>query len=57
MPSSKIPDPTEPEPADLSALSRQELEELAWHFHELARSFVDRLGEDFTTSPLPPSSE
>jgi hypothetical protein len=55
MPHSSIPDLTDPERSQLSALSRQELEELAWQFHELAHSLADRLGEGSTTSP--PSGE
>jgi hypothetical protein len=57
MPSLRIADLTEPERAHLSALSRQELEELAWHFRELARSRADRLGEFSTASSLPPPGE
>jgi hypothetical protein len=57
MPHPIIPDLTERERAHLSALSRQELEDLTWHFHELARSLADRLDEDSTISSPPPSSE
>jgi hypothetical protein len=57
MPHSSIPDLTDPERAYFSALSRLELEDLAWQFHELAHSLSDRLGEVSTTSSPPPSGE
>jgi hypothetical protein len=43
--------------SDLAALSRDELEEQAWRWRNLARSLANRLGEDSTTSSRPPSSD
>jgi hypothetical protein len=43
--------------SDLAAMSRDELEELAWQWRELARSLANRLGEDSRTSSRPPSSD
>ena len=57
MPRLRIPELTEFERADLSGLPRQELEDLAWRFRELARTLANRLGEDSTTSSRPPSSD
>jgi transposase len=57
MPRLRIPEFTEFERADLSGLPRQELEDLAWRFRELARTLANRLGEDSTTSSRPPSSD
>ncbi len=45
------------ERTDLASMSRQELEELAWRWRELARSLANRAGEDSTTSSRPPSSD
>jgi transposase len=42
---------------DLAAMSREELEELAWRLHELARLLANRAGEDSSTSSRPPSSD
>src|SRR4051794_41615520 len=57
MPRLRIPESTEFERADLSGLPRQELEDLAWRFRELARTLANRLSEDSTTSSRPPSSD
>jgi hypothetical protein len=57
MPRLNLQELTDCERADLAALSRKELEELAWRFHELARSLANRLGEDSTNSSRPPSSD
>jgi hypothetical protein len=57
MPRTNIPDLTDPDRASLSALPRQELEDLAWQFRELLRSLAERLDEDSTASSGPPSSE
>ena len=38
-------------------MSREQLEELAWRLHELARSLANRAGEDSSTSSRPPSSD
>jgi IS1 family transposase len=38
-------------------MSRDDLEELAWRLHELARSLANRAGEDSSTSSRPPSSD
>ena len=57
MPRLRVPELTEFERADLSGLPRQELEDLAWRFRELARTLANRLGEDSTTSSRPPSSD
>jgi transposase len=51
------PDLNDMERTDLAAMSREELEELAWRLHELARSLANRAGEDSTTSSRPPSSD
>jgi transposase len=42
---------------DLSAMPRDELEELAWRQGEALRSLANRLGEDSKTSSRPPSSD
>jgi IS1 family transposase len=57
MPRSKLPDLTDIKRTDLSAMSRDELEELTWRLHELARSLANRVGEDSATSSRPPSSD
>src|SRR3954463_15673848 len=57
MPRLRIPELTEFERADLSGLPRQELEDLAWRFRELARTLAHRLSEASTPSPRPPSSD
>src|SRR3954465_10190759 len=57
MPRLRIPELTEFERAALSGLPRQELEDLAWRFRELARTLANRLSEDSTTSSRPPSSD
>lgn len=41
----------------LRALSREELEELAWRLAELSRSLTNRLEQDSTNSSRPPSSD
>lgn len=41
----------------LKALSRDELEELAWHLVEVARSLASRVQENSTNSSRPPSSD
>ena len=48
---------TQYERADLLALRRKGLEDLAWRFRELARPLANRLGEDSTTSSRSPSSD
>jgi transposase len=45
------------ERTDLAAMSREELEELAWRLHGLARALANRVGEDSRTSSRPPSSD
>ncbi len=57
MPRLSIPELTQYQRADLAALPRDELEDVAWGFHELARRLANRLGEDSTTSSRPPSSD
>ena len=57
MPRRFDPDLNDMERTDLAAMSREELEELAWRLHELARSLANRAGEDSTTSSRPPSSD
>ena len=42
---------------DLAVMSREELEELAWRLHELARLLANRASEDSSTSSRPPSSD
>ncbi len=42
---------------DLATMPREELEERAWRWHELAREFANRAGEDSSTSSRPPSSD
>jgi len=43
--------------SDLAGMSREQLEELAWRLHELARLLANRAGEDSSTSSRPPSSD
>jgi IS1 family transposase len=38
-------------------MSREELEEFAWRWREMARSLANRAGEDSSTSSRPPSSD
>ena len=57
MPRLSIPELTEFERADLSDLPRQELEDLARRFRELARTLANQLGENSTTSSRPPSTD
>jgi transposase len=38
-------------------MSREEREELAWRWREMAKSLANRAGEDFSTSSRPPSSD
>jgi IS1 family transposase len=38
-------------------MSREELEELAWRWREMARSLANHAGEDSSTSSRPPSSD
>ena len=38
-------------------MSREELEDLAWRLHKLARALANRAGEDSRTSSRPPSSD
>jgi transposase len=52
-----IPELTQYDRADLAALPRGELEDLAWRFRELARTLANRLGEDSASSSRPPSSD
>ena len=42
---------------ELSAMSHEELEDLAWRQAEALRSLANRLREDSTTSSRPPSSD
>ena len=42
---------------ELSAMSHEELEDLAWRQGEALRSLANRLREDSTTSSRPPSSD
>jgi transposase len=42
---------------DLAVMSREDLEDLAWRLHELARLLANRAGEDSSTSSRPPSSD
>jgi transposase len=51
------PDLNDIKRTDLAVISREELEDLAWRWHELARSLANRAGEDSTTSSRPPSSD
>src|ERR1019366_8804263 len=57
VPRRNIPDLNDIERTDLASMSRQELEELAWRWRELARSLANRAGEDSKTSSRPPSSD
>ncbi len=43
--------------ADLANMSREELEERAWRWRELARELANRAGEDSSTSSRSPSSD
>jgi transposase len=43
--------------ADLASMSREELEDLAWRFRDLARSIANRADQDSSTSSRPPSSD
>jgi len=51
------PDLNDIKRTDLAVMSREELEELAWRLHELARLLANRAGEDSSTSSRPPSSD
>ena len=51
------PDLIDIERTDLSAMPRDQLEDLAWRQREALRSLANRLGEDSTTSSRPPSSD
>ncbi len=42
---------------DLATMPREELEERAWRWHEMARELANRAGEDSSTSSRPPSSD
>ena len=42
---------------DLARMPREELEERAWRWHEMARELANRAGEDSSTSSRPPSSD
>jgi Family of unknown function (DUF6444) len=42
---------------ELSAMSHEQLEDLAWRQAEALRSLANRLREDSTTSSRPPSSD
>ena len=44
------PDLNDIKRTDLAVMSREELEELAWRLHELARLLANRAGEDSSTS-------
>jgi len=57
VPRSTVPDLNDIKRTDLSAMSRDELENLTWRLHELARSLANRVGDDSTTSSRPPSSD
>ena len=57
MPRRFVPDLNDIKRTDLAVISREELEDLAWRWHELARSLANRAGEDSTTSSRPPSSD
>jgi transposase len=52
-----VPDLNDMKRTDLAVISLEELEDLAWRWHELARSLANRAGEDSTTSSRPPSSD
>jgi transposase len=51
------PDLNDIKRTDLATMSREELEELAWRWRELARSLANSAGEDSSTSSRPPSSD
>jgi transposase len=51
------PDLKDVKRTDLATMSREELEELAWRWHELARSLANSANEDSSTSSRPPSSD
>jgi hypothetical protein len=51
------PDLNDIKRSDLATMPREELEEQAWRWHELARELANREGEDSTTSSRPPSSD
>ena len=57
MPRQFAPELNDIKRSDLAGMSREELEELAWRLHELARSLANRAGEDSSTSSRPPSSD
>ena len=57
MPRRFAPDLNDIKRTDLAAMSREELEELAWRLHELARLLANRAGENSSTSSRPPSSD
>ena len=57
MPPRFAPDLKDIDRTDLAAMSREELEDLAWRLHELARALANRAGEDSRTSSRPPSSD
>lgn len=52
-----VPDLNDFKRSDLAHLSREELEERAWRWHELARELANRQGEDSSTSSRPPSTD
>ena len=55
MPCLSIPDLAQIDRTDLSGLSREELEEVAWQACQAVRRLANRLGEDSRTSSRPPS--
>ena len=57
MPRRFDPDLKDIKRTDLAVMSREELEDLAWRLHELARLLANREGEDSSTSSRPPSSD
>ena len=57
MPRRFAPDLNDIKRTDLATMSREELEELAWRWRELARSLANSAGEDSSTSSRPPSSD
>ncbi len=57
MPRRFAPELNDIKRTDLASMSREELEELAWRWREMARSLANRAGEDSSTSSRPPSSD
>ena len=46
VPPQFAPDLKDIDQTDLAAMSREELEDLAWRLHELARALANRAGEE-----------